>query len=114
MRCTVVAVGSCLVVAGNHRTMEILDTHHNHVWNLPPLENYHTGCSLVTVANQVAVIGGFHNPTCASFPLMDKNTWCFRLPFSLVVLPLPHLLPTLHKPEKLLYFDFYFSVEKLE
>ena len=78
MRRSVVAVGSCLVVAGNHRTMEILDTHHNHVWNLPPLENYHTGCSLVTVANQVAVIGGFDHPTCASFPLMDKNSWCFR------------------------------------
>ena len=32
----------------------------------------------MTVANQVAAIGGWGNPTCATLPLMDKNTWCFR------------------------------------
>ena len=75
--CTVVAVGSCLVVAGDDGTMEILDTHHNRVWNLPALINHHS-CSMVTVANQIAIIGGYENPTCATLPLMDKNTWCFQ------------------------------------
>ena len=75
-----VAVGSCLVVAGgwHNSTVEVLDTHRNRVWNLPPLDNHREGCSLVTVANQVAVIGGYPNPSCATLPLLDRNTWCFR------------------------------------
>ena len=78
--CAVVAVGSCLVVAGGHynATVEVLDTSRNRVWNLPPLDNHRKDCSLVAVANQVAVIGGWGNPTCATLPLIDKNTWCFR------------------------------------
>ena len=78
--CAVVAVGSCLVVAGGNgrRPVEVLDTSHNHLWNLPSLGNDRYGCSLVTVANQVAVIGGGFNSTCATLPLLDKNTWCFR------------------------------------
>ena len=76
--CAVVAVGSCLVVAGDHRTVEVLDTRHNRMWNLPPFRNGHHNCSMVTVANQVAVIGRWRNPSCATLPLMDKNTWCFR------------------------------------
>ena len=75
-----VAVGSCLVVAGGrgNSTVEVLDTHHNRVWNLPPFGNHRDGCSMVTVANHVAVIGGWDNPTCATLPLMDRNSWCFR------------------------------------
>ena len=74
-----VAVGSCLVVAGGYESsVEVLDTHHNRMWNLPPFTNYRNGCSLVTVANQVAVIGGWDNPTCATLPLLDRNSWCFR------------------------------------
>ena len=78
--CAVVAVGSSLVVAGGRRnsTVEVLDTHRNRVWNLPPFRNLTCCCSLVTVVNQVAVIGGSGNSTCATFPLMDKNSWCFR------------------------------------
>ena len=78
--CAVAAVGSCLVVAGGCRnsTVEVLDTHHNRVWNLPPFGNHRTGYNMVTVANQVAVIGGWENPSCATLPLIDKNTWCFR------------------------------------
>ena len=73
-----VAVGSCLVVAGRpSRTVEVLDTHRNRVWNLPPFGNDRIGCSMVTVVNQVAVIGRWENPSCATLPLMDKNTWCF-------------------------------------
>ena len=78
--CAMVAMGSCLVVAGipNNGTVEILDTNRNRVWNLPPLVTDHEGCRMVTVANQVAVIGGRDNPSCATLPLMDKNSWCFR------------------------------------
>ena len=81
--CTMVAVGSCLVVAGGRRnfTVQVLDTHHHNriIWNLPPLlGNRLELCRMVTVTNQIAVIGGYMNPTCATFPLMDKHTWCFR------------------------------------
>ena len=78
--CAVVAVGSCLVVGGgrDNPTVEVLDTQHNRVWNLPGLQEDRWGCSMVTVANQIAVIGGQNDPTCATLPLMDRNTWCFR------------------------------------
>ena len=79
--CAVAAVGSCLVVAGGawvNSTVKVLDTRRNRVWNLPPFGNDRTGYNMVTVANQVAVIGGWENPSCATLPLIDKNTWCFR------------------------------------
>ena len=76
--CAVVAVGSCLVVAGGHPTVEVLDTNRNLLWNLPSLTNHRNGCSMVTVANQVAIIGGEGNSTCSTLSLMDKNTWCFQ------------------------------------
>ena len=75
--CAVVAVGSCLVVAGGG-TVEVLDTLRNRVWNLRPYGNPRAGCSMVAVANQVAMIAGFENPSCATLPLMDRNSWCFR------------------------------------
>ena len=78
--CAMDAVGSCLVVAGGgyNLTVEVWDTLRNRVWNLPPFVNYHNRCSIVAVTNQVAVISGLCNPTCATLPLMDKHTWCFR------------------------------------
>ena len=78
--CGAFAVGSCLVVAGgeDNPTVEVLDTHRNRVWNLPPFASPRRDCSIVTLANQIAVIGGLRNPTCATLPLLDKNTWCFR------------------------------------
>ena len=78
--CAMVAVGSCLVVAGgwSNSTVEVLDTHHNRVWSLPPFGNDYNDCSTVTVANQVAVISGWGSPTCATLPLLDKHTWCFQ------------------------------------
>ena len=74
-----VAVGSCLVVTGGYESsVEVLDTHHNCMWNLPPFVNHRNCCSMVAVANQVAVIGGWGNPSCATLPLLDRNSWCFR------------------------------------
>ena len=75
-----VTVGSCLVVAGGSRqiiTVDVLDTHRNRVWNLPPFPNYRVGFTLVTVANQVAVIGGMLNHSCATYGIVDTYTWCF-------------------------------------
>ena len=78
--CAMVAMGSCLLVAGGwgEKTVQVLDTHRNRVWNFPLAENERNGCSLVTVAKQIAVISGWRNPTCKTIPLMDKHTWCFR------------------------------------
>ena len=78
--CAVVAVESCLVVAGGcgNSTVEVLDTQHNRVWNLPGLQEQRWGCRMVTVANRIAVIGGWGDPSCATLPLQDKNSWCFR------------------------------------
>ena len=78
--CAMVAVGSCLVVAGAwyNSAVEVLDTHRNRMWNLPPFTNNRHGCTMVTAANQVAVIGGGFKPPCATLPLLDKNSWCFR------------------------------------
>ena len=75
LSCAVVNMGSCLVVAGgSHQTVEVLDTKRNRVWNLPPFEYGRKDCTMVTVANQVAVIGGVVNPSCATFGIVDKNT----------------------------------------
>ena len=78
--CAMVAVGSCLVVAGGWHSsnVEVLDTHHNRVWNLPPFGINRDDLSIVSVANQVAAIGGWENHSCATLPLMDRNSWCFR------------------------------------
>ena len=78
--CAMVAVGSCLVVAGgrDNPTVQVMDTHRNCVWNLPSIGRNQDDFSMVTVANQVAVIGGWSNPSCATLKIMDKNAWCFR------------------------------------
>ena len=78
--CAMVAVGSCLVVAGgwHNSNVEVLDTHHSRVWNLPPFGINRDDLSIVSVANQVAAIGGWENHSCATLPLMDRNSWCFR------------------------------------
>ena len=78
--CAVVAVGSCLVVTGglDNRSVDVLDTSRNRLWNLPPGRNLRFHCSMVTLADQIAVIGGWGDPTCATLPLLDKNSWCFR------------------------------------
>ena len=75
LSCAMVNMGSCLVVAGgSHQTVEVLDTKRNRIWNLPPFEYGRKDCTMVTAANQVAVIGGVVNPSCATFGIVDKNT----------------------------------------
>ena len=77
--CAVVAVGSCLLVAGGpSRTVQVLDAHRNRVWKLPPFGNRRDDLSMVTVANRIALIGGWYNHSCTTLPLVDKNSWCFR------------------------------------
>ena len=70
--CAMVAVGSCLVVAaGSRPTVQVLDMHrnHHHVWNLSRFGD-RDGCTLVTVANHIAVIGG-----CTSLPVRRYHSW---------------------------------------
>ena len=78
----VVAVGSCLIVAGGFSTLdtvEVLDTQRNTVWNGPQLTNpLRFGCSAVVHSKGIALIGGRHNASCATLSLVDKNTRCFR------------------------------------
>ena len=76
--CAVVAVGVCLVVTGKgNQTVQVLDTNRICGWNLPPFGNDLEDCSMVKVASQIAIVDGFAGSTCATFSLMDKNTWCF-------------------------------------
>ena len=64
-----IAVGSWLVVAGRRNsTVETLDTHRTCVWNLPPFGNRLERCCRVSLADQIATIGGYKNPTCATVP----------------------------------------------
>ena len=76
---SVVAVGSCLVVAGGRdaRSVQVLDTYRNCVWNLPFFPKDRKGCTIVTVGSQIVVVGGIGNESCTTLPVMDKNTWCF-------------------------------------
>ena len=77
----VVAVGSCLIVAGGFSTLdtvEVLDTQRNTVWNGPQSTGSRYSCSAVVHSRGIAVIGGDDNASCATLSLFDKNTWCFR------------------------------------
>ena len=74
-----VAVGSCLVVAGvESRRVQVLDTHRNRMWNLPRLRNDALSRGMVAAVDRIAVIGGWGYPSCGTLPLMDRNSWCFR------------------------------------
>ena len=55
------AVGSCLVVAGGrgNGTVEVLDTHRNRVWNLPPFLNDRADFTLVTLPIKLPRLVGF-------------------------------------------------------
>ena len=75
----VVAVGFCLAVMGGLiPTVEILDTYRSRVFKLPSPAEFCFDYSLVTAANQIAVVGGYKDPSCATLSLMDRNTWLFR------------------------------------
>ena len=76
----VLPVGSCLLAMGHdkHGDEEVLDIYRNLVWKLPRVPAEYWCCSAVTFLNGIAVIGGSGNDSCATLPLMDKNTWCFR------------------------------------
>ena len=83
-QCTKVVCNGCrgILSGGGRRTLSkrgsLGHAKQPWVWNLPPLDNHRTGCSMVTVANEVAMISGWGSPTCATLPLLDKHTWCFR------------------------------------
>ena len=83
----VVQVGSCLVVAGgytsgvgvgSHYVVEVLDAAKDMCWELPNLKESRTGCSMVSLSNCIAVIGGLHaEEPCETIALVDKNSRLF-------------------------------------
>ena len=74
------AVGSCLVLLDYGGTVTVLDTHRNRLWDLPSFDLPRYGsCTLVTLGNQIAAIGGGSDgDVCGTFGLMYKTLWCFR------------------------------------
>ena len=78
----VVSLGSCLVAVGGCAgtgDAEVLDINRNIVWTLPKMPAlFNVDSSTVTFWNGIAVMTAFWCKTCATLPLMDKNTWCFR------------------------------------
>ena len=77
----VVAVGSCLIVAGGSfvaDTAEVLDTRRNDVWTIPRSAPPRIFSTAVVHSRGIALISGLRNPSCATLSLVDKNTWCFR------------------------------------
>ena len=80
-RHAVVRVGSCLVFAGDlttnnsseqSRSVQVLDVVKNVVWRLPDMRVTRSGCSMVSLLNGIAVIGGH-----VTLSLVDKNSWLF-------------------------------------
>ena len=80
----VVQVGSCLVVAGgsnpgeDSNSVQVLDADKHMCWELPNLKEWRHYCSMVSMSNGIAVIGG--NGTteaCETLSLVDKNSQLF-------------------------------------
>ena len=84
-RHAVVQVGSCLVVAGGFTprgssfSVEVFDADRHMRWKLPNLKELRYGCSMVSLSNGIAVIGGLHErePFIETLSLLDKNSQLF-------------------------------------
>ena len=78
-----VTVGSCVIVAGDRGskdTVEVLDTEHGIVWNLPPLIRGRIVCSMLVFRNGIAVIGGYDVESCVTLPLtLEKVRFVMQL-----------------------------------
>ena len=81
-----VQVGSCLVVAGGRvaggegvRSVEVLDTVRNMVWELPDLTVRRGVCGLASLSNALAVItrDSRMELSCETLSLVDKKSWLF-------------------------------------
>ena len=79
----VVQVGSCLVVAGgwknrSKRSVKVLDTVNNIVWELPKTIGYSWGCSTVTLSSGIVAMNGCDSRDAfETLSLVDKTSWLF-------------------------------------
>ena len=74
----IVTVGSCLIVAGGLspnrvKSVEVLDTERNVVFNLPDMTTARNGPSMVSMPNGIVVIGGQNVDSCEMLPLIDMK-----------------------------------------
>ena len=83
-----VQVGSCLVVAGGGdasgkcvRSVEVLDTVRNMVWELPGLSSMKSFCGMISSSNAIAVItrNDALEFSFETLSLVDKKSWLFAL-----------------------------------
>ena len=81
-----VQVGSSLVVAGgvvawgeNGRSVEVLDTVRNTVWELPDLTSMKSFCGMISSSNALAVITRNDGMEfwCETLSLVDQKSWLF-------------------------------------
>ena len=88
-RHAIVTVGSCLIVAGglsqkNLKSVEVLDTERNVVFNLPDMTTARNGPSMVSMPDGIVVIGGHKLDSNEMLPLIDlqdhikvrRLLWC--------------------------------------
>ena len=89
----VVQVGSCLVVAGrwkhrSKRSVKVLDTVNNIVWELPKMIRYSWGCSTVTLSSGIVAMNGCDSRDAfETLSLVDKNSWQFARLLSIGKVP---------------------------
>ena len=79
-----VQVGSCLIATTGYkyrsqRTVQVLDTVNNMVWELPNALERKFCCNMVALSNGIAVMteDGSARDTFQTLSLVDKNSWLF-------------------------------------
>ena len=75
----IATVGSNIVVAGGFdgssslRSVEVLDTQRNIVWNLPSMRKERVGCSMVALSTGLVVTGGAGDDSAETLPLSETR-----------------------------------------
>ena len=75
----VAKVGTSLIVTGGDtaikalKSVEVLDTKRNVVFDIPDMTVRRKGCSLVSLSDKIGVIGGFGQDTCETLALSDNQ-----------------------------------------
>ena len=72
----VAKVGTCLIVTGGHsalKSVELLDTKRNVVFNLPDLTVEREAHTVASFLDRIVVIGGLREDTCESLASIDMQ-----------------------------------------